>query len=343
LKKILVTGGCGYIGSHTCVELQQAGYEVVIIDNLVNSYQWITGQIRKITGKMPEFHHIDLREKNQVINFFRQNNDIAAVIHFAALKAVGESVEKPLLYYENNLLSLINLLEGMQAGQCKKIIFSSSCTVYGEPEQVPITEEAPVVKAASPYGNTKKVSEEILNDFIRVSDFEVVSLRYFNPVGAHPSGLLGEFPRQSPKALFPSLTQSCSGRIKEFYVHGNDYPTEDGTAIRDYFHVSDLAKAHVKAYEFLENNSEKDKFSVFNLGSEKGYSVMEIIRTFEAVNQVKVNYQIGPRRPGDISRIWADSSKAKRYLKWQTELTLEDMVKTAWEWELFIKSANFNL
>lgn len=336
MKRILVTGGCGYIGSHTCVELFNAGYEVVIIDNLINSYDWILEQIERITGKRPYFYQIDLRNKTEVRNFFYHQPKIEAVIHFAALKAVGESVEKPLLYYENNIFSLINLLEGMEINHCNRMIFSSSCTVYGEPEYVPIREDAPVVKAQSPYGNSKKISEEILNDYVSVNNFQVISLRYFNPVGAHPSALLGEYPRQKPKALFPSITQVCSGRINEFFVHGNDYPTEDGTAIRDYFHVCDLAKAHIKAYEYLNSGKSLNKFEVFNLGSEKGYSVMEIIHTFEKVNNVKVNYKIGPRRPGDVSRIWADSGKAKQILGWELEYSLEDMVRTAWEWEKFI-------
>jgi len=333
MKRILVTGGCGYIGSHTCVELIKSGYEVIVIDNLINSYEFSLDLIKKITGVKPSFYHIDLSDKNQTTDFFNQIENIEGVIHFAALKAVGESVEKPLLYYRNNLDSLINLLDGMLLKRIKNIIFSSSCTVYGEPEQVPITENAPIVRAESPYGNTKQISEEILMDLCKTADINVVSLRYFNPAGAHESGLLGEMPRQAPKSLFPAITQSASGSLEKMYVHGSNYPTPDGTAIRDYFHVNDLAIAHIYAFEYLENYKDNNKFHVFNLGSERGYSVMEIINTFEKVNQVKVNYEIGPRRAGDVTEIYADSTKAKKQLGWQCSRSLEDMVKTAWLWE----------
>jgi len=334
MKRILVTGGCGYIGSHTCAELISAGYKVIIIDNLSNSYSFIPQQIEKLTGVLPEFFQIDLKDKTATLDFFRSNQDIDGIIHFAAMKAVGESVEKPLIYYENNLMSLINILEGMEICKIENIIFSSSCTVYGEPLTSPISEDAPIVKAESPYGNTKQIAEEILTDFCKISNIKVVSLRYFNPAGAHHSGLLGELPLQEPKSLFPAVTRSASGSLDYMTVYGDDYPTPDGTAIRDYFHVSDLAIAHIKAFEFLNKYSGSDKFHVFNLGSEKGYSVLEIIRTFEAVNDVKVNFKIGERRAGDITKIYADSNKAMKYLGWKTIYKLEAMVRTAWQWEL---------
>jgi len=340
-NKILVTGGTGYIGSHTVVELLQKNYEVFIIDNLSNSYPWIIDNIEQICGNRPVFHNIDLRDKEKLREFFKNNPSIDGVIHFAAFKSVGESVEKPNLYYENNLMSLINLLDCAKEAGIFNFIFSSSCTVYGEPDQVPIPEEAPLKKASSPYGNTKRISEEILMDNCAISDIKVVSLRYFNPVGAHETGLIGELPLHPAQSLLPVITQTCIGKREKMQVHGNDYPTKDGTAIRDYFHVSDLAIAHINAFEYLINRKSKQSFSVFNLGSEKGYSVLEIINTFEQTNKVKVNYEMGPRRPGDIVRIWANSGNAKKVLGWKTERTLEDMVRSAWKWEKYLKMRDF--
>jgi UDP-glucose 4-epimerase len=339
-KRILVTGGTGYIGSHTVVELLLAGYDVSILDNLSNSFAWIVDQIENISGRKVSFHKVDMRDSYQMKQFFSTENQFDGVIHFAALKAVGESVEKPNLYYHNNLVSLINLLENMHQYELNPLIFSSSCTVYGEPDKVPITEDFPIVKAASPYGNTKQISEEIIADNLLNSSMKAVSLRYFNPVGAHESGLLGELPLQKPQSLMPVITQTCIGKRKELSVFGHDYPTKDGTAIRDYFHVTDLAKAHIAALEYVWNDRNTEPMSVFNLGSEKGYSVLEVIESFEKENKVKVNYKFAERRAGDVSVVWADSSKAWKHLGWKTQLNLPDMVKTAWNWEKYLKSRN---
>ncbi len=332
-KKILVTGGTGYIGSHTVVELQQAGYEVVVIDNLSNSYEWILDKVAEITGTRPVFYNFDLCHKDQLKSFFSENQDVLGVIHFAAFKAVGESCEKPNKYYYNNLVSLINLINCMREFDVNNLVFSSSCTVYGEPDKVPIAEDAPIKKAESPYGNTKQISEEIISDNSKVSNLNAVALRYFNPVGAHPSSLIGELPINKPQSLMPVITQTCIGKQEKFFVHGNDYPTPDGTPIRDYFHVVDLAKAHVLAINYLVEGRNKEQVTYINLGSEKGYSVLEAINEFERVNKVKPNYEIGPRRAGDVIRVFADSTKAKNELGWQAEKTLEDMVRDAWNWE----------
>ncbi|MBL6964396.1 MAG: UDP-glucose 4-epimerase GalE [Bacteroidetes bacterium] len=337
-KRILVTGGTGYIGSHTAIELLKQDFEVVIMDNLSNSFDWIVNQIEEISKKKVDFHKIDMRDDRQMDSFFKQNHQFDGVIHFAALKSVGESVQIPNLYYHNNLVSLIHLLDNMQNHQIDNLIFSSSCTVYGEPDRVPITEEFPIKKAESPYGNTKQISEEIIQDNFNLSGMNAVSLRYFNPVGAHESGLLGELPLQKPESLMPVITQTCIGKRDQMMVHGNDYDTADGSAIRDYFHVTDLALAHVKALEFLWNKNNKSNFSIFNLGSEKGYSVFEVIHTFEEVNGVKVNYELGPRRKGDVSVVFADSSKALKDLGWKTSINLPEMTRSAWKWEKYLKS-----
>jgi len=333
--KILVTGGLGFIGSHTVVELQEKGYDVVIIDNLSNSRLDVLDGIKKITGKKPEFEQIDLRDKAKVADFFKRHQDLAGIIHFAASKAVGESLEKPLLYYENNIGSLVYLLQEMQKNNISNFIFSSSCTVYGEPDSLPITEEAPIKPALSPYGNTKQIGEEIIKDTSKAyPDFKAIALRYFNPIGAHPTAHIGELPIGVPQNLIPFVTQTAAGIRKELSVFGDDYPTPDGTAIRDYIHVVDLAQSHVVALERLINNNQKNNYEVFNIGTGRGSSVMEIIKTFEAVNGVKLNYKIVGRREGDVVAVWADTNLAAKELGWQSKLTMEDALRDAWKWQL---------
>ena len=335
---ILVTGGTGYIGSHTLVELMESGFDVVIIDNLSNSSIEVLDRIEKITGKRPLFEKLDLCDKISLDQFFARYTSIEAVIHFAASKAVGESVEKPLLYYRNNLLSLINLLEGMIASGIRHLVFSSSCTVYGQPDQLPVTENSPVKPALSPYGNTKQISEEIIRDTISSNaPLRAISLRYFNPIGAHPSGLIGELPLGVPNNLVPFITQTAAGIRKELLVFGNDYSTPDGTAIRDYINVVDLSKAHVVAIQRLLNLRQKAPYEVFNLGTGRGYSVQEIIKTFEKVTGVKINYRITGRRPGDIEKVWADTSLANHELGWKAEKTLEETLASAWKWEQYYR------
>jgi UDP-glucose 4-epimerase len=336
-KKILVTGGTGYIGSHTSVELIEEGYDIVIIDNLHNSEAEVVDRIEKITGVKPVLEVFDLCDKNKTDLFFR-NNDISAIIHFAAYKAVGESVSKPLEYYRNNLVSLINILESMQNYGIENIVFSSSCTVYGQPERLPVTEESPFQQAMSPYGNTKQIGEEIIKDTTISSDkIKAISLRYFNPIGAHPSALIGELPHGVPENLVPHITQTAIGLRDELKVYGNDYDTHDGTCIRDYLHVSDLAKAHVVSVKRLIEKKNKNDFEAFNLGTGKGVSVLEAIHSFEKVSGVKLKYRIADRRPGDIIKIWADPSLANRELCWKTAYSLDDCMKTAWEWEKQIR------
>jgi UDP-glucose 4-epimerase len=337
-QKISVTGGTGYIGSHTATELQKAGYEVIIIDNLSNSFAFIVDNIEKISGIRPEFHKIDLCDKVKVNDFFKSHRDIIAVIHFAAFKMVGESVANPNKYYYNNTVALLNLLEGMKHAKINKLVFSSSCTVYGQPENVPVTEDFPVVKAESPYGNTKQICEDIISDNCRVTDLNAISLRYFNPIGADSSGLIGELPIGKPCNLMPVITQVAIGKLNTCLVHGNDYPTKDGTAIRDYFHVSDLAEAHIAALDYLIKQKNINHYSIFNLGSDQGYSVLEVIKTFEKANGIRLLYEIGPRRPGDVTKIWADSSRAFRELGWKTKRSLEDMVVSSWKWEQYLAS-----
>ncbi|NMB70902.1 MAG: UDP-glucose 4-epimerase GalE [Bacteroidales bacterium] len=335
---ILVTGGTGYIGSHTVVELMESGFDVVIIDNLSNSSIEVLDGIEKITGKRPLFEKLDLCDKNSLDQFFTRYPSIQAVIHFAASKAVGESVEKPLLYYRNNLLSLINLLECMMASGINPLVFSSSCTVYGQPDQLPVTENSPVKPALSPYGNTKQISEEIIRDTISSkAPLRAISLRYFNPIGAHPSGLIGELPLGMPNNLVPFITQTAAGIRKELLVFGNDYSTHDGTAIRDYINVVDLSKAHVVAIQRLVSQQQKAAYEVFNLGTGRGYSVLEIIKTFEKVTGVKINYRITGRRPGDIEKVWADTSLANNELGWKAEKTLEETLASAWKWEQYYR------
>ncbi len=330
--KILVTGGTGYIGSHTVVELQNAGYDVVIIDNFDNSHPSVLQNIEKISGKKAIFEKLDIRNKQALKDFVSTHKDILAVIHFAASKAVGESVENPLKYYENNVGGTVNLLEAMQENGIDNIVFSSSCTVYGEANP-PVNEDAPIMLAQSPYGNTKQICEEVLLDQTKASNLKTVSLRYFNPVGAHDSALIGELPLGIPNNLVPFITQTAAGKREVLTVFGNDYNTPDGTCIRDFIHVVDLAKAHIKAVEYLINKKHTSSFSVFNLGTGKGSSVLEVINTFEKVTGVKLNYKIGQRRVGDITQIFAGCDKAEKDLDWKTERDLENCMKTAWAWE----------
>lgn len=333
-EKILVSGGTGFIGSHTAVELINAGYDVVIIDNLSNSDKDSIDGIEKITGSRPAFIEGDVTDPVLVRKVFEEHPDIAGAIHFAASKAVGESVEKPLLYYSNNLMGLITLLEGLTEAGAKGIVFSSSCTVYGEPDESPITESAPVKPATSPYGNTKQICEEIIRDYIHSgAPLRSILLRYFNPVGAHPSAEIGELPRGVPANLVPYLTQAAAGIRKELTVFGNDYSTPDGTCIRDYIDVVDLAKAHVAAIKRLLGSESAEKLEVFNLGTGRGVSVLELISAFEKATGVSVPYKIGPRREGDIISIWADPTKANEVLGWKAETPVEQTMLNTWRWQ----------
>ncbi|MEZ4858813.1 MAG: UDP-glucose 4-epimerase GalE [Flavobacteriaceae bacterium] len=336
MKKILVTGGLGYIGSHTVVELQTKGFEVGIIDNLSNAEIHVLDKIEKITGVKPQFEKIDLRDKYAVETFFATHR-VDGIIHFAASKAVGESVENPLLYYENNLHSLVYLLQECKKYAVNHFIFSSSCTVYGEPNSLPITEEAPVKQAVSPYGNTKQICEEILIDTCKASQIQAISLRYFNPIGAHPSTEIGELPKGTPQNLVPFITQTAAGLRKELSVYGNNYPTPDGSCIRDYIHVVDLAKAHVIAIERLFEKKNSSNFEIFNLGTGRGSSVLEVINAFEKVSGKKLPYKIVDRRPGDVISVYADTRKANTVLGWKTEKTMEEALSSAWKWEKKIR------
>lgn len=338
-QQILVTGGTGFIGSHTVVELQQAGYEVVVIDNLSNSSIEVLGRIEKITGIKPAFEQFDLTNGALVNQFFQKYPHVKSIIHFAASKAVGESVQKPLLYYRNNLVSLINLLDAMKAYNVPNLVFSSSCTVYGEPDQLPVTEQTPIKPANSPYGNTKQVCEEIIRDTMAVSpEVKAISLRYFNPIGAHESGLIGELPLGVPANLVPFITQTAAGLREKLSIFGDDYNTPDGTCIRDYIHVVDLAKAHVIAIERMIENKADSNYEVFNVGTGQGLSVMELVTTFEKVNGVKVNYQIVGRRAGDIEAIYAETSRANNVLGWKAQSTVEETIQSAWTWEKRIRN-----
>ena len=334
MAKILVTGGTGYIGSHTVVELQQSGYEVIIIDDLSNSSIEVLNNIEKITGIKPAFEQFDLVDKDKTDDFFARNEGIQAIIHFAASKAVGESVEKPLMYYRNNLVTLINLLECQIKFGIPNIVFSSSCTVYGQPDVLPVTEQTPRKDAESPYGNTKRVNEDILRDTIFANhQLKGIALRYFNPIGAHPSALIGELPRGVPQNLVPFVTQTAAGLRKELSVFGNDYDTIDGSAVRDYINVVDLAKAHVVAIERLLNGKNKSNYEIFNLGTGTGVSVLQIIKGFENATGLKLNYKIVDRRAGDIEQIWADTVYANEELGWKAEKGLEETLLSAWNWE----------
>ena len=342
MGKILVTGGTGYIGAHTVVELQNNGYEVVIIDNLSNSDIKILTQIETITGKKPAFVKLDLRDKLSIVEFLNNHTDISGVIHFAASKSVSESVKNPLLYYDNNISTLVNLLNDL-AGKPVNFVFSSSCTVYGEPDVLPVTEQAPIKKAESPYGNTKQIGEEILKETANAAnDLKVIALRYFNPVGAHESALIGELPNGVPQNLVPFITQTAIGKREQLTVFGDQFDTPDGSCIRDFIHVVDLAKAHVAAIRRMEAQQMAAPFEVFNVGTGNGYSVLELIRTFEEVTGQPLNYRIGPPRDGDIVKIWGDVSLAEKELNWKAEQGLASMLASAWAWEEYINNNPFN-
>jgi UDP-glucose 4-epimerase len=342
-KKVLVTGGVGYIGSHTVVELMKNGFEVFVIDNLSNSKIEVLDGIEKISGTRPHFEKLDLTDKDALVRFLEKNTGINSIIHFAASKAVGESVEKPLMYYKNNLLSLINLIECMKDHNIPNMVFSSSCTVYGQPEKLPVDESAPVQKPMSPYGNTKKISEEIIKDAIAAQgSLRAVSLRYFNPIGAHESAHIGELPLGIPNNLIPFVTQTAAGIREQLLVFGDDYDTPDGSAIRDYIHVVDLAKAHVIALKRLLEDKNKSNYEFFNLGTGEGYSVLDVITTFEKVTGQKLNYKIVGRRAGDIEKIWADTQLSNKELGWKAEKGLDEMMLSAWRWQQRLQDAVIN-
>jgi UDP-glucose 4-epimerase len=331
--KILVTGGTGFIGSHTVVELQQQGFEVVIVDNLSNSQAGVIDAITSITGIKPHFEQFDLIDREHTGQFFRKHNDIMGVIHFAAFKAVGESVEKPLLYYRNNLVSLMNILESMIENNIPNLVFSSSCTVYGQPDELPVSEKAPIKKAESPYGNTKQISEEVISDTLKSSKLHAIALRYFNPIGAHESAKIGELPLGVPNNLVPFITQTAIGLRAQLSVFGDDYNTHDGTAVRDYIHVVDLAKAHVVAVKRMIESKMKQSFEVFNLGTGTGLSVLDVIKSFERVSGEKLNYKIVGRRSGDVEQVWADPTYSNDELGWKALKTVDEMTSSAWKWE----------
>ena len=341
MKKILVTGGTGYIGSHTVVELQKSGYEVVIVDDLSNSTEGVIDQIVQITGIRPEFHCFNMQNLDLLDEFFEKSGGVDAVIHFAAYKAVGESVAKPLMYYRNNLLSLVNLFECMDKYKTGFLVFSSSCTVYGQPDQLPVTEQTPRQIAESPYGNTKIVCEDIIRDFTKSNpEIKCIALRYFNPIGAHPSALIGELPNGIPNNLVPFVTQTAAGIRQQLSVFGNDYNTPDGSCIRDYINVVDLARAHVVAIERLISQRNESNFEFFNVGTGKGVSVLELIGAFEKATGQTVNHKIVGRRPGDIEKIFADTAKANHVLGWKSDTTLEETLLSAWNWEKRIRGIN---
>ncbi len=336
--KILVTGGLGFIGSHTVVELQNEGFEVIAVDNLSNSSENVLEGIHAITGKKPIFEKMDLRDKASVRDLFKKHTDISGVIHFAASKAVGESVENPLLYYENNINTMVYILQELKELPNASFIFSSSCTVYGQAEKMPITEDASVQPPMSPYGNTKQIGEEIITDVAKVTNINSILLRYFNPIGAHPTAEIGELPIGVPQNLVPFITQTAIGLREQLSVYGNDYPTPDGTAIRDYIHVVDLAKAHVVALQRLLKKQNKDKVEIFNLGTGTGSSVLEVITTFEKVSEKKLNYKIVGRREGDVTSAYANTDKANTVLGWKAQSSLEEALASAWKWEQKIRS-----
>lgn len=337
MSKILVTGGTGYIGSHTVVELYNAGYTPVIVDNLSNSNRKILDQIEKIIGIKPEFHEFDLCDEAKVFEFVNSQPDIQGIIHFAASKAVGESVQEPLKYYHNNFFSLLNLLNAYK-DKPVQFVFSSSCTVYGEPDVLPVTESAEVKKATSPYGNTKQIAEEMLQEIAAAKEnYKIIALRYFNPVGAHESGLIGELPIGVPQNLLPFITQTAIGKREQLTVFGDDYDTPDGSCIRDYIHVVDLAKAHVAAIKRLASGEADSRYEVFNVGTGNGYTVLEAIKAFEKAAQVKLKYVIGPRREGDIEKVWGEVSKSEQLLGWKAQLGIDEMMASAWKWENYLK------
>lgn len=338
--KILVTGGTGYIGSHTVVELQAKGYDVVVVDNLSNSHISVIDRIEEISGIRPAFEQFDLSDAQKTKSFFKQHTDIKGIIHFAAYKAVGESVEKPLMYYQNNIISLMNILENMSEYGIDNLVFSSSCTVYGQPEKLPVAEDAPLQKALSPYGNTKQIAEDIIKDTSAATNVNAVLLRYFNPIGAHETALIGELPLGVPNNLVPFITQTAIGMRDELSVFGSDYNTPDGTAIRDYIHVVDLAQAHVVAVDRMVHHKQKKEVEIFNLGTGNGFSVLEVIHSFERVSGEKLNYKIVDRRIGDIEKVFADNKFAMSELGWKAQKSLDEMMGSAWKWELALKEKN---
>jgi UDP-glucose 4-epimerase len=337
MKKILVTGGCGFIGSHTIVDLIENGFEVICVDNNSRSNPRILEGVEKITGKKIKNYKVDLCNFDDTFAIFQENEDISGIIHFAAYKAVGESVEQPLMYFENNLVSLINLLKCVQEFDIPNFVFSSSCTVYGNPNEIPVTEKTPPKPAESPYGYTKQMGEQIINEFSKAANCKCILLRYFNPVGAHPTTLIGELPIGKPANLIPAITQTAIGKLPQMLVYGDDYPTRDGSCIRDYIHVCDIAHAHTLGLEYLMNQKSDLRCEVFNLGSGNGVTVLEAIKAFEKVSGVTLNYVIGPRRPGDVVAIYANNELARTALGWDPKFTLEDMMSTAWKWEQKLK------
>jgi UDP-glucose 4-epimerase len=341
MATILVTGGAGYIGSHTIVDLIEHGFDVISIDNFSNSNEQVFEGIKQIINKDIINYNIDLTNLDATRNVFIQHPEIAGIIHFAAFKAVGESVEKPLLYYHNNMNSLINILKCVDEFNIQHFVFSSSCTVYGNPDESCVTEQTPQKPAESPYGYTKQIGERFIEDFIKINpNKKSILLRYFNPVGAHASALIGELPIGKPMNLVPAITQTAIGKLPKMLVYGNDYNTRDGSCVRDYIHVCDIARAHTLAIEYLLNNKNTSNLEVFNLGTGNGVTVLEAINSFEQVNHVKLNYEIGPRRPGDVVAIYANNNLAKEKLGWQTEYNINDMMKSAWQWELYLKASN---
>lgn len=337
MKKILVTGGCGYIGAHTIVDLIENGFEPVCVDNNSRSTTALLQGIKDITGIAVKNYKVDLCNFDDTYAIFQENIDIEGIIHFAAFKAVGESVEKPLMYFENNLTSLINILKCVKEFNIPGFIFSSSCTVYGGPDEIPVTEQTPLKPAESPYGATKQMGEEIVRESTKQEETQTILLRYFNPVGAHPSAFIGELPLGKPQNLVPAITQTAIGKLPQLIVHGDDYPTRDGSNIRDYIHVCDIAHAHILAMQYLINKKNSQPCEVFNLGTGNGITVLEVIHSFEKVSGVKLNYKMGPRRPGDIIAIYANNSLAKNLLNWQPKFSLDEMMSTAWKWELKLK------
>jgi len=338
MNKILVTGGCGYIGSHTIVDLINNGYDVISVDNNSRSSDHILKGVEQVTGKRVKNYKVDLCNFDDTFAIFQENTDITGIIHFAAYKSVEESVLKPLMYFENNLNSLINLLKCVQEFKTPHFVFSSSCTVYGNPDEIPVTEKTPQKPAESPYGSTKQMGEEIIKEFAKSSATQCILLRYFNPAGAHPSAAIGEMPLGRPQNLVPAITQTAIGRIPKMFVHGNDYPTRDGSCIRDYIHICDLANAHTLSLKYLEQEKNIDPCEVFNLGTGDGVSVLEAIHAFEKVSGVKLNYEIGPRRPGDTIAVYANNDLAQKRLGWKPAFSLEEMMATAWKWEVRLKA-----
>lgn len=331
--KVLVAGGSGYIGSHTVTELLAAGYEVAIADNFINSEPFILDNIRKVSGKDFAFYEVDVADIDALKKLFISEGKIDAIIHFAALKAVGESGQQPLRYYQNNLVTLFNLLACAEEYGVENMLFSSSATVYGQALELPVTEKSPVIAPESPYGNTKKIAEEVIRDVTKATNLKGICLRYFNPCGAHPSGLLGELPKGIPNNLVPYITQTAAGLREKLSIYGNDYNTPDGTAIRDYIHVVDLAKAHVSAINRMLKNQQQQPFEIFNIGTGTGYSVLDVVKAFEEVNNVKLNYAFAPRRQGDIETLYADTTYANKELGWKAELGIKDMMQSAWLWQ----------